>query len=156
MKKIEQPNVTFVSFEELLEKDGVIVYTNTGFSMMPLLRQNKDVIEIRKKMSVRCKKYDVVLYKRNEKYILHRILKVLPGGKYIISGDHNTFKEYDITDDMIIGVMVRVFRNGKIITRDSLVYKIYYHLWVDFFPIRVFIIRVKAILRRIRHLIIKN
>jgi len=71
---------TRYSFEELLKKDGFIVYTNVGFSMMPLLRQRRDIIEIRAKGPGRCRKYDVVLYRRGEKYILHRILKVLPDG----------------------------------------------------------------------------
>ena len=83
------------TFEELLRTTGYIVYTNVGYSMMPLLRQRKDIIEIRAKGPERCKKYDVVLYKRGNKYILHRILEVLPDG-YIIAGDHNTFLETEI------------------------------------------------------------
>ena len=67
-----------MSFEGLLDEKGSIIYTNIGYSMMPLLRQKKDIIEIRKKNNGRCKKYDVVLYKRGTQYILHRILKVLP------------------------------------------------------------------------------
>ena len=114
----DEPRVQQVSFEELLEKDGVLVYTNVGCSMMPLLRQRRDIIEIRKKGPERCKKYDVALYKRGEKYILHRVLKVLPDG-YLIAGDHNTFVERDVTDKMILGVMTRVIRNGKDICMDN-------------------------------------
>ena len=102
-------NIKEITFEELLEQKGYIVYTNVGRSMMPLLRQRRDIIEIRKKGPERCKKYDVVLYKRDGRYILHRILEVLPDGKYIIAGDNNTFLEKDITDDQILGVMTRVF-----------------------------------------------
>ena len=143
------------SFEQLLDKDGYIVYTNIGNSMLPLLRQRRDIIEIRKKGSERCKKYDVVLYKRGDRYILHRIIKVLPDG-YVIMGDHNTFKEYDVTDDMILGVMTRVVRDGKSITTTDWRYKLYYHIWVDFYPIRVFILRVKAVARRIARRVIRK
>lgn len=115
--------------------------------MMPLLRQKRDVIEIRKKVPGRCKKYDVVLYKYRGKYILHRILKVLPNG-YIIAGDHNTFLETDITDDMILGVMTRVIRNGKDITPDNFRYKIYVHLWCDAYPVRIFLLKAKAFVYR--------
>ena len=115
--------------------------------MMPLLRQKRDVIEIRKKVPGRCKKYDVVLYKYGGKYILHRILKVLPDG-YIIAGDHNTFLETDITDDMILGVMTRVIRNGKDITPDNFRYKIYVHLWCDAYPVRIFLLKAKAFVYR--------
>ena len=86
-------------------------------------------------------------YKRSPQYILHRIIKVRPNNGYVIAGDHNTFKEYDVTDDMILGVMTRVIRDGKSIYPTDWRYKIYYHLWVDFYPIRVFILKMKAKMR---------
>ena len=49
MNKTAAPVIQFYSFEELLEKDGYIVYTNVGCSMLPLLRQRRDIIEIKKK-----------------------------------------------------------------------------------------------------------
>ncbi len=151
---MKQQDINNYTFEKLLNEQGSIVYTNIGFSMMPLLRQRKDVIEIRKKAPGRCKKYDVVLYKRNGKYILHRILKVLPEG-YIIAGDHNTFLETDVTDDMILGVMTRVIRNGKSITPDNILYKMYVHLWCDVYPIRMFMLKAKwkiwPVLSKIKH-----
>ncbi len=133
----------------MLEKNGYFIYTNVGYSMMPLLRPRRDLIEIRK-LSGRAAKYDVVLYRRaREKsghYVLHRVLKVLPDGKYIIAGDHNTFKEYDVTDEMILGVMTRVIRGGKSIYPNELKYRLYIHLWCDFFPIRTAILRGKGLI----------
>lgn len=139
---LEDLNENTTTFEELLEKKGAFVYTNVGNSMMPFLRQRKDVIEIRKKGPMRCNKYDVVLYKREDKYILHRILKVLPDG-YIIAGDNNTFLERDITDDQILGVMTRVVRNGKTISVTDSAYQVYVHFWCDAYPVRISIIRTK-------------
>ena len=134
------------TFEEILDETGYLVYTNVGISMMPLLRQRRDVIEIRKKEPGRCKKYDVVLYKRGSKYILHRIVKVRPKD-YVIVGVHCVRREYGITDDMILGVMTRVIRDGKSIYPTDWRYKLYYHLWVDFYPIRAFILILKAMAR---------
>lgn len=155
--------IEFFTFEEMLREDGYILFTNIGCSMLPLLRQKKDIIEIRRKETKRSKKYDVVLYKRGDRYILHRILKVQPEG-YIIAGDHNTFIETDVTDDMILGVMTRVIRNGKTITPDNFGYKIYVHLWCDAYPVRMMILRKKAkiryywgaVKRRIRRLVRKD
>lgn len=147
MMKAEKPTASYYTFEQLLDEKGYIVYTNIGYSMMPLLRQKKDVIEIKRKEPGRCKKYDVVLYKRGERYILHRILKVLPEG-YVIAGDHNTFIEKDITDDRILGVMTRVVRDGKMITPDDFWYKVYVHLWCDVYPVRMGILKVKAFVYR--------
>ena len=131
------------TFEELLEQNGYIVYTNVGRSMMPLVRQRRDIIEIHKKGPDRCKKYDVVLYKRGERYILHRILEVLPDGKYIIAGDNNTFLEKDITDDQILGVMTRVIRDGKSIYADDKAYKAYVHLWCDAYQVRMGVLKAE-------------
>ena len=133
------------TFEELLSDRGYIVYTNKGSSMKPLLRPNRDIIEIRPKGNHRCKKYDVVLYKKGDKYILHRILRVLPDG-YIIAGDNNTFPEYDIKDEQIIGIMVRVIRDGKEIRMTDKKYRLYVHIWCDFYPVRMFLLRIKRFL----------
>ncbi len=141
-----EKNVKY-TFEELLDKNGYIVYTNVGFSMMPLLRQKKDIIEIRPVGTERCKKYDVVLYKRGNRYILHRILKVLPDG-YLIAGDHCTFIEKDIKDGNILGVMKKVIRDGKTITPDNFWYKVYVHIWCDLYPVRFFILKSKIVIKR--------
>lgn len=138
------------SFEEILAQRGYLVYTNVGSSMMPLLRERQDIIEIRKKESGRCKKYDVVLYRRNGQYILHRILRVLPD-EYVIAGDNNSFLDPNVTDADILGVMKRVIRDGKDITMDNLGYRLYVHLWCDCYPLRMFLLRGKAfIARRLR------
>lgn len=145
---IDKPTVRHMTFEEILEKDGCFVFTNVGASMMPLLRQRRDIIEITKKDAGRCKKYDVVLYKRGNRYVLHRILRVLSDG-YIIAGDHNVFIETDIKDEDILGVMTRVVRSGKTITPDNIYYKIYVHLWCDCYPLRMLVLRMKWKLQRI-------
>ena len=150
---MEKPAAKVISFEELLDEKGFIVYTNKGYSMLPFLRQKKDVIEIRKKGPDRCKKYDVVLYKRGGRYILHRILRVLPDG-YLIAGDHNTFVERDITDDRILGIMTRVIRDGKSITPENWRYRLYVHLWCDAYPVRFFLLNMKEYLRRVKRKIL--
>ena len=74
------------TFEEELERNGILIYTNRGDSMMPLLRENRDLIHIRR-VNGRCRKYDVPLYKRDSgQYVLHRILKVRKND-YVICGD---------------------------------------------------------------------
>ena len=116
--------------------------------MLPLLRQRRDIVVIRAKGTERFHKYDVVLYKRGQKYILHRILEVCPDN-YVIAGDHNYRKEYDITDKQILGVMTQVVRNGKTIEMDNRGYRLYVHLWCDFYPVRAAILRCKAGVRRV-------
>lgn len=123
------------TFEEVLETHGTLVYTNVGNSMMPLLRQGKDLMVIEKPKG-RLKKYDVPLYKRdNGQYVLHRILKVREND-YVICGDNRWQREYGITDRHIIGVLTAVVRDGKTIPVTDPKYQAYVHLWCDFFYIR--------------------
>ena len=127
--------------EELLEKNLYILYTNVGTSMLPLLRQRRDIIEIHKKEPGRCKKYDVVLYKCRDKYVLHRILMVRKND-YVICGDHSIRREYGITDAQILGVMTRVIRDGKSVYPSDWKYKLYIHMWCDFYYIRASILYI--------------
>lgn len=140
----DEPKVKVYSFEELLEEKGYIVYTNVGCSMMPLLRQRRDIIEIRPLMR-KPQKYDVLLYKRGNTYILHRVLKVLDGGGYLIAGDNNIFVERDVTDQMILGRMTRIIRDRKeILVDENWKYKVYSHIWVDFLYIKCLALRVRG------------
>lgn len=52
------------NYEEYLQKNGSLTYTNVGTSMMPLLKQHRDLFTVRKKGKERCKAGDVVLYRR--------------------------------------------------------------------------------------------
>ena len=135
------------TFEQLLDEKGYLVYTNVGTSMLPLLRERRDIIEIRP-LPYRAQKYDVVLYRISDKYILHRVLKVRPHD-YVICGDHNIRREYGITDDQILGVMTRVIRDGKPIYPTDWKYKLYVHLWCDFYHVRAAILYAKMVFRAV-------
>jgi hypothetical protein len=137
-----------MTFEEELEKNGTIVFTNRGVSMMPLLRENRDLMVIEKKGPERCKKYDAVLFKRGERYVLHRILKVREKDYYIV-GDNCRKGEY-VTDEQILGVLTQVVRDGKVIRAEDPAYQRYVHLWCDFFPIRKGLFYVRDGLRAVK------
>ena len=126
------------TFEEQLKKNGKLIYTNKGNSMMPLIKQDRDLLVI-EPVHGRLKKYDVPLYKRDSgQYVLHRILKVRPKD-YVICGDNRWFREYGIEDRHIIGVLTAVIRNGKEVPVNNWKYRLYVHLWCDLFPIRAVI-----------------
>lgn len=135
------------TFEEEIKRTGKLVYTNVGDSMMPIIRQKRDLLII-EKVNGRLKKYDVPLYKRNSgQYVLHRILKVRKND-YVICGDNRWQKEYGITDRHIIGVLTEIVRDGKTISVTDKKYRLYAHLWCNFFCIRALILRVKNHMRR--------
>ena len=135
------------TFEEEIRRNGKIIYTNVGDSMMPFIRQGRDVLII-SKVNGKLKRYDVPLYKRDSgQYVLHRILKVRKND-YVICGDNRWNKEYSITDKHIIGVLTGIIRDGREILVTDRKYRIYVHLWCDFFPVRAFIIRTRQFLKR--------
>lgn len=137
------------TFEQVLAQGQKLVYHNVGDSMRPLIRQGKDLMVIEPRPQGRCKRYDVVLYRRpSGQYVLHRILKV---GKddYVICGDNRSWLEVGVPDEWIIGILTAVLRDGK---RELKVtnwrYRLYVHLWCDFFPVRSFILKVRNVIRR--------
>ncbi len=134
------------TFEQQLEENGVLIFTNVGDSMMPLLRQGRDILIIRKTTG-RLKKYDVPLFKRDTgEYVLHRILKVRPND-YVTCGDNRFQSEGGITDRHILGVLTGVIRDGKEISVTDWRYRLYVHLWCDFFYVRAAILGGKHLIR---------
>ncbi len=135
------------SFEEIIERDGSLVYTVQGYSMKPLLKQHEDLVVI-KKITEPLKKYDVILFKRNNKYILHRILKVNVNS-YDTAGDHNWWKEYDVKPSEIIGILSAIIKDGKEITPEDPAYQAYVHLWCDVYPVRFGILKAGRLVRKV-------
>lgn len=133
-----------MTYKEYLDRNGEMTYTNRGTSMMPLIKQGRDMFTVCKKSSDRCKKYDVVLYRRPpESYVLHRIVEVRPDG-YVLLGDNCLNKEYGITDDAIIGVMTGYVRKGKEHSTNEVGYQLYSRFIVLTFPIRRTIKLIRA------------
>ncbi len=136
------------TYEAELAAHGRIIHTNVGVSMMPLLRQNRDVMIIERPTG-RLKKYDCPLYKTpSGKYILHRIIKVREKD-YVICGDNCVKFEHGITDKHIIGVLTGIIRDGKTIEMNNKWYKLYYHLWCDLIYIRIPVLHVIRFVKRV-------
>ena len=137
-----------ISYEEYLAQNGIMTYTNRGVSMLPLLRQGKDLFTVREKGSERCKVGDVVLYRRPpDQYVLHRVVEVCEKD-YIILGDNCVAREYGITDEDIIGVMTGFVRGGKEHLVSDFGYRLYSAMWLHTEKPRVFLKRGLAWLRR--------
>ena len=145
------------SFEELLETNGSIIWRTSGRSMRPLIRQGKDVVVIRKP-DAELKKYDVILYKVKDNYLLHRILEV-NDGFYTVAGDNNTFLE-KVGDDQIIGVMTGLKRGGKDYDLSSRKYLSYAKNWCGKFRFKCVVLKparaVRAGLSRVYHKVFKK
>ena len=142
-------------FESLIERDGVFAQLTKGISMMPLIRQNRDTIIV-KKIENAPKENDVLLYKKNSgKYVLHRVIKGLENG-YVIRGDNNFFNEYDIKDEDIIGILEGFYRDDKYIDcNKNKLYKLYIQLNRRTYYLRKCYSKFRSLLSKIKHAIIK-
>ena len=137
-----------ISYEEYLNRYGSLTYTNVGVSMLPLLRQGKDLFTVRKKTGKRCRVGDVVLYRRPpDQYVLHRIVEVRPSD-YVILGDNCITREYGIRDEDILGVMTGFVRGKKEHSVNEKGYRLYSFLQVHLAPLRIFVRKCILWIRR--------
>ena len=101
------------SIPEYLAEHGTLTYTNVGTSMMPLLKQGRDLFTVRaKKPGERLSVGDVAIYRRGKSIVLHRVVDVTDSG-YVMLGDHCINREYGIAEDDVFGVMTGYVRRGK-------------------------------------------
>ena len=139
-----------IKFEEVLDKDGELIFTNVGYSMYPLIKQREDILTIKKSNTY--KKGDIILYKSNvDHYVLHRILKIKKD-TIICAGDFNYFKDKPITFNQVLGLLTEIKKkDGKVIdlSKDKKARKFFYS---NFFYIKAFFQIIGKILhiRRIK------
>lgn len=128
------------TFEDILAKEGRLVYKTRGVSMEPMLRQNRDLVIIRVPES-RLKKYDTALYKRGSDYVLHRVIRV-EQDHYLIRGD-NTYTIEKVPDGDVIGILTSFVRKGREVSVTSKGYRLYARIWHAIYPLRAMYVRLR-------------
>lgn len=120
--------------ERLAEGQVVRYIPFRGVSMMPMLRQGKDAVELSPLPPV-LKKYDIPVYQYpSGKYVMHRVVAAKPD-HYICLGDNLTELE-TIRPEQMIGIVSAFKRGEKRIAVDHFGYRIYCRVWCFLFPIR--------------------
>lgn len=133
---------------EKLSTGGKIIIKPKGTSMLPLIRQGVDEVELSSPQGVRLKKYDIPFYKRkNGQFVLHRIVGVKKDS-YILCGDNQTDLEFNITDDMIIAVVTRINRGGEFFDISNKQYLRYCKRLVAKKTRQRFMIKIKSIIKK--------
>lgn len=130
-----------VELGDVIKEKGIYVGTVNGKSMFPMLRNKKDTVIIRP-FAGKLKKYDVVLYRKRNMYVLHRIVRVTPE-RYIICGDNCINLETDVTKDQIIGKLEGFYRGERQILIEGAFYKLYSRIWVALYPVRYLMKKIK-------------
>ena len=122
-----------MTFEEILARDGRLVYKTKGISMEPMLKENRDLVMIVVPSSL-LRRFDVALYKRNGSDVLHRVMRV-KDGYYLIRGD-NTFRMETVPFENVYGVLTGFVRKGKDHSVTEKGYHAYVRFWNAIYPLR--------------------
>ena len=130
--------------EDVLKEKGVYIGPTVGVSMLPMLKNRRDTIVVKPKTE-RLKRLDVALYKRDEAYVLHRVLRTVDGG-YIIRGD-NCYVDESVPEDAVIGVLTEFFRKNKHIVCTDEKYIRYAEKRLKTYKFRRFFVRIKGKIR---------
>ena len=127
---------SLIKFEEAVEQDGELSFTNVGYSMYPLIQEREDILRIVKADAF--KRGDIVLYKSSvDHYVLHRILRIKKD-RVILAGDYNYFKDKPIAANQILGKLVSIKKkDGQEIdlSKDKRARKFFY---TNFFHVKAF------------------
>lgn len=127
--------------QQTLAEGRTVVIRPRGTSMLPLIRQGKDSVEL-SALPERLKKYDLPLYQRpNGQYVLHRIVKA--GETFTCIGDGQFQKETGVEQAWMIARVTAVYREGKRVSTTSFSYWLYCRLWHWSRPVRHLIWRVR-------------
>lgn len=125
---------------EVLDSGGEFRIYPHGISMLPLLRQGRDSVALRR-LDRKPRKFDILFYQRADgSYILHRVKEATPQGM-TMWGDHQLILEHGVTEDQIIGYAARIFRDEHELDCQSLAYRMYLRLW-QFKAVRAPLLRI--------------
>lgn len=116
-----------IQYETLISAAGSVVIEPRGVSMLPFLKEGRDSVRLVKPNRAP-EKYDIVLYRVRNEYVLHRIIG-FDGDNYIICGDNCRGWERGHGREDIIAVVDMIYRNGKPEKPHCFKNRIYERLW---------------------------
>lgn len=123
--KLEVSNELLFSELKTILKEKDVILRIKGNSMWPFFKNGKTSVHLHKVNLI--KKHEIYLYKLNDTYVLHRLIKIKKD-KLIFQGDRNYSTEI-ITKDDLIGHVV-AYQNKKYIDTKSRLYKFRVRLYL--------------------------
>ena len=116
--------------EEVLASGGEFRIYPKGTSMLPLIRQGRDSVVLKRDFESAAKKHDIAFYRRdNGAFVLHRVMRVAKDGTYVMCGDNQTALESGIKKEQIIAHVITVYRENKAVPTGKLKYRFYVFVW---------------------------
>lgn len=125
------------NIERSIKELGYAVVPITGTSMLPLLKEGRDRVELEPCSQERLKKGDVVLYKKNDgTLVLHRIIKTENREFFTVLGDHQFKNAERVNKNQIIAVACGFFIKGRYVTEKTRWYRLYKKIWLSSLTVR--------------------
>lgn len=120
--------------QERLEAGQSVRFSPRGTSMLPMLRQGKDIVVL-SPLPKRLKKFDLPLYRRADgQFVIHRITKV--GETYTCMGDNQFWPEHGLKYTQMIALVTAFTRNGTEHSVNEPGYRFYCWFWHYSRPVR--------------------
>lgn len=112
----EIANATFFALlEQELSEQGSVRFRVKGFSMEPMLRNNRDEVQLVTYQGEELTQKDICLFKFRGRHILHRFLRY-EGDLLFFQGDNVLVNyEYCRSED-VIGMVKVIYRDGKMLS----------------------------------------
>jgi len=124
---------------DTLNQNQIAIIKVKGFSMEPFFKDEITDVSL-KKVDTKLKKFDIILFTHQNKYFLHRIIKI-KNDLITASGDNLLSKE-TIQKDQVIGRVISYTKNKKEIMINKFSYMIMSRLYLTLKPL---IIRLRNI-----------
>jgi len=138
------------NLHQLSDNDTLVPLRIFDGSMTPFLQKARDVAYLRGVKFQEPKVGDIILFERtnHSKWILHRILKILPDGTYVVNGDAQSWCEI-VKPDQMYAVVSEISIDGKEpISVDARYRKFLRAIWR---PVRVIRPLIFSIVNRFRN-----
>lgn len=114
----------------------------TGSSMCPFLHPG-DIVYLNR-LDGAPKRGDIVLFTRAEgSFVLHRVFRARQDGSFLLLGDNQTQPEPVPGTDRIHALVTSARRRDKPLSRRSLCWWFYAHVWLLIRPLRSLIARLR-------------
>lgn len=140
----------FPLIEEGIKNGGEYRFYPKGVSMLPLLREGIDSVMFSAVNDIQ--KYDMILYQRDDgSYVLHRVVGI-EDGKYNLCGDNQCYIEKGIRKEQVKAIVTSFYRDDEYITVKNRDYIKYARRRVASIPTRLFLIRLRGYLKRIKEI----
>lgn len=149
-KKTVSTHELFPFISESLNRGQKVRFTVSGTSMLPWIVHNRDQVLLTSTLGLQLKMGDIILFKDNrEKYILHRIYKKERQGFRTI-GDACLYEDGLVLPTKIIGVVEKIYRKGKELDCNSLLWWSVFTIWRKLLPIREPLLRLYFFLVKLK------